>query len=88
MLICHPKQIAPMNNKCKQPEEIGLTKPVSLAYATMPKVVAHYTRSLHMHYYQDLNCSQNNVHESHIDPSFAEPIQRVSYPRGFSFKVA
>lgn len=40
MLVSHPKRLALVDGKCKQPEEIGLPKPASPANRTMSKVAA------------------------------------------------
>ncbi|KAM3174189.1 hypothetical protein ACTXT7_011044 [Hymenolepis weldensis] len=40
MLVCRPKRLALMDDKCKQPEEIGLAKPVYNSKETVSKVIA------------------------------------------------
>ncbi|VUZ44057.1 unnamed protein product [Hymenolepis diminuta] len=37
MLLCRPMRSAPVDDKCKQPEEIGLAKPVSHSKGTVSK---------------------------------------------------
>ncbi|KAM3174727.1 hypothetical protein ACTXT7_009960 [Hymenolepis weldensis] len=52
-----PNRSEPVNEKSKQPEGIGLTKPVSLSNRTMSKVVAQNRSEAALPYHQGLTCS-------------------------------
>ncbi|VDL23263.1 unnamed protein product [Hymenolepis diminuta] len=52
---------APVHAKYKEPKEIGLAKPTSLANGTVPKLVAQNADDAAFPYHHDLVCSQSNL---------------------------
>ncbi|VUZ41627.1 unnamed protein product [Hymenolepis diminuta] len=56
----------PVDDNYKEPEEIGHTKPVSLANETVSKVVPQNASEAVILFHRDLLCSQTNVSWSHI----------------------
>ncbi|KAM3184855.1 hypothetical protein ACTXT7_007534 [Hymenolepis weldensis] len=74
-----PRCSALVDDEYKQPQEIGLSKHVSIANRTMSRVVAQNAGEAALSCHQDLICSQTKAPCFHTDLSFARPIQRTSY---------
>lgn len=67
------------DDKYKEPERIGLVKPISLANEAALKVFAQIAGEAVLYYYQDFMSLQTNVHWSHVDISLSRPIRLISY---------
>lgn len=63
-----------MDYKCKEPEEIGFAKLVSIPNGTVLKVIAQNSDEAAFSYYWNLMRFQTNVPWSHIDVSPPGPI--------------
>ncbi|KAM3184156.1 hypothetical protein ACTXT7_008947 [Hymenolepis weldensis] len=79
MLICCPKRSALVDDKGKEPQEIGLVKPVSFIYGTRSKVIVQNASKGALYYHQDLPCFRTYIHWSHINLNLAGSIPRISY---------
>ncbi|KAM3175715.1 hypothetical protein ACTXT7_007980 [Hymenolepis weldensis] len=67
MLVCPPKRSAMVDDKFKEPGEIDLAKPISLAIGAVSKVVAQIAGEAVLHYFQDFMCFQTDIHWPHVD---------------------
>ncbi|VUZ51700.1 unnamed protein product [Hymenolepis diminuta] len=77
MLVCHPKRSPPVDAECKQPEEVGISEPISLANGTILKVVAKNAGETALPYHQDIISSQNDAPWYHNYLSL--PIRGISF---------
>ncbi|VUZ42877.1 unnamed protein product [Hymenolepis diminuta] len=89
MLVFLPELSTLVNDKCNEPEEIGLVKLISPTDGSVSNVVTLNAGEAALSYHQDLILSQTKVPWSKADLSLARPIQGTSYliPYGFIFKV-
>ncbi|KAM3184032.1 hypothetical protein ACTXT7_009177 [Hymenolepis weldensis] len=71
----HPSRSALADDKCKQPEEILLARPVSPANGTVSKVIAQCAGEAAFPYHR----FQTIILWTHIDLSLVGPIQGISY---------
>lgn len=65
MLVCRPKRSPLVDAECKQPEEVGTSKSISLENGTMLKVVARNAGEIAPPYHLDFISSQNDALWSH-----------------------